>query len=65
MHFPGTFSYEPPGSAHTPFASEQGMTVYASFQGSGPEMLDIIDEHGTTIDTLTLEFFKAYYDAQS
>ena len=44
MHFPGTFSYEPPGSAHTPFASEQGMMVYASFQGTGPEMLDILDD---------------------
>lgn len=61
MHFPGTFSYEPPGSAHTPFASEKGMMVYASFQGTGPEMLDILDENGTVLDTLTLDFFRQYY----
>ena len=63
MHFPGTFSYEPPGSAHTPFASEQGMMVYASFQGTGPEMLDILDENDTVLDTLTLDFFRQYYVA--
>lgn len=62
MHFPGTFSYEPPGSAHTPFASEEGMTVYASFQGTGPEMLDILDEQGEVLTTLTLDFFKTYFD---
>lgn len=61
MHFPGTFSYEPPGSAHTPYASERGMMVYASFQGTGPEMLDILDESNNVIDTLTLDFFKQYY----
>ena len=61
MHFPGTFSYEPPGSAHTPFASEKGMMVYASFQGTGQEMLDILDENGTVLDTLTLDFFRQYY----
>ena len=61
MHFPGTFSYEPPGSAHTPYASERGMMVYASFQGTGPEMLDTLDESNNVIDTLTLDFFKQYY----
>ena len=61
MHFPGTFSYEPPGSAHTPYASERGMMVYASFQGTGPEMLDILDESDNVIDTLTLDFFNQYH----
>lgn len=65
MHFPGTFSYEPPGSAHTPYASEHGMMVYASFQGTGPEMLDILDENDNVIATLTLEFFKQYYQPVS
>ncbi len=61
MHFPGTYSYEPPGSVHTPFASEQGMVVFASFQGTSPEMLAILDENDKVLDTLTLDFFRPYY----
>jgi len=39
------------------------MMVYASFQGTGPEMLDILDENDTVLDTLTLDFFRQYYVA--
>ena len=60
QHFPGTFSYEPPGSTHTPYASEEGMVVYASFQGSSNAMLDILDEQNNTLDTLNLSFFGQY-----
>lgn len=60
MHFPGTYSYEPPGSIHTPYASEKGMTVYASFQGTSDAMLDILDEDDQVIDTLTIDFFRQY-----
>ncbi len=60
MHFPGTYSYEPPGSIHTPYASEQGMVVYASFQGTSADMLDILDDDDQVIDTLTIEFFRDY-----
>ena len=60
MHFPGTYSYEPPGSIHTPYASEQGMVVLASFQGTDANMLDILDEQNNVVDTLTLDFFKPY-----
>ncbi len=60
QHFPGTFSYEPPGSTHTPYASEEGMVVYASFQGSSNAMLDILDEQNNTLDTLSLSFFGQY-----
>jgi len=60
MHFPGTYSYEPPGSIHTPYASEKGMTVYASFQGTSDAMLDILDEDDQIIDTLTIDFFRQY-----
>lgn len=63
MHFPGTYSYEPPGSAHTPYSTDQGMVVYGSFQGDNPNMLDILDEDDNVIDTLTLDFFKKYYAA--
>ncbi len=61
LHFPGTYSYEPQGSAHTPYATDQGMMVYASFQGDSPDMLAILDENDSVIDTLTLDFFKQYY----
>ncbi|MCY4215001.1 MAG: cupin domain-containing protein [Gammaproteobacteria bacterium] len=60
MHFPGTFSYEPPGSAHTPFSSDRGMTVYASFQGESPAMLALLDEDDNVTGTLTLDFFKQH-----
>ena len=60
MHFPGTYSYEPPGSIHTPYASEQGMVVYASFQGTSADMLDILDDDDQVIDTLTIDFFRDY-----
>ncbi|MBO6658923.1 MAG: cupin domain-containing protein [Pseudomonadales bacterium] len=60
MHFPGTYSYEPPGSIHTPYASEQGMVVYASFQGTNADMLDILDDDDQVIDTLTINFFRDY-----
>lgn len=63
MHFPGTFSYEPPGSAHTPFASHEGMTVYASFQGESADMLAILDDNNNVTSTLTLDFFKQYFVA--
>lgn len=63
MHFPGTYSYEPPGSAHTPFSSDRGMVVYASFQGTSPEMLSILDEDDNVVDVLTLDFFKDYYES--
>ncbi|MFK7912372.1 MAG: cupin domain-containing protein [Pseudomonadales bacterium] len=59
-HFPGTFSYEPPGSAHTPYASAEGMVVYASFQGTSADMLEILDESGNAVDVLTLDFFGQY-----
>lgn len=60
MHFPGTYSYEPPGSIHTPYASDQGMVVYASFQGTSADMLDILDDDDQVIDTLTIDFFRDY-----
>ena len=62
LHFEGTFSYEPPGSIHTPYATEHGMTVYASFQGTSDLMLDILDEDDNVIDQLHLDFFAQYYD---
>lgn len=60
QHFPGTFSYEPPGSTHTPYASEEGMVVYASFQGSSDAMLEILDAQNNTLDILSLSFFGQY-----
>ena len=62
LHFPGTFSYEPAGSAHTPYATEKGMVVYASFQGTSDVMLEILDDDDNIIDYLTLDFFAQYSD---
>ncbi len=62
LHFPGTFSYEPPGSAHTPYSTDQGMMVYASFQGTSPDMLEILDDDDNVVAVLTLDFFRQYYD---
>jgi hypothetical protein len=63
LMFPGTFSYEPSGSVHTPYASATGMVVYASFQGTSPVMLETLDEAGNITGELTLDFFAQYYDA--
>lgn len=62
LHFPGTFSYEPPGSAHTPYSTDKGMMVYASFQGTSPDMLEILDDDDNVVAVLTLDFFRQYYD---
>lgn len=61
LHFPGTFSYEPAGSAHTPYATEKGMVVYASFQGTSPVMLELLDDDNNITGELTLDFFAQYY----
>lgn len=63
LMFPGTFSYEPSGSVHTPYASATGMVVYASFQGTGPVMLETLDDDGNVTGELTLDFFAQYYEA--
>lgn len=63
LHFPGTYSYEPPGTAHTPFSTDKGMVVYASFQGTDARMLEILDSDDNVVAVLTLDFFKQYLDA--
>lgn len=60
--FKGCFSYETPGTVHTPYASEQGMVVYASFQGTGPVLLDLLDDNDEISGHLDLDFFKGYFD---
>lgn len=62
LMFPGTFSYEPSGSVHTPYASATGMTVYASFQGTGAVMLEVLDADGNVTGELGLDFFEQYLD---
>lgn len=60
LMFPGTFSYEPAGSIHTPYASDKGMVVYASFQGDSDVMLEILDEHDAVVGEVTLEYFEQF-----
>ena len=64
LHFPGTFSYEPPGSIHTPYSTADGMFLYGSFQGDSDVMLDILDADDKVIDQLKLNFFAKYYDGK-
>ncbi len=65
MMFPGCFSYEPPGTAHTPYSTDKGMVVYASFQGTSPKMLEILDDDDNIVAELTLDFFKQYFQPGS
>ena len=60
LMFPGTFSYEPAGSIHTPYASDKGMVVYASFQGQSDVMLEIMDASDNVIGEVTLEYFEQF-----
>ncbi len=62
LMFPGCFSYEPAGSIHTPYSTDQGMVVYASFAGKDENFLDILDKDDNVIGHVTPEFFKKYMD---
>jgi len=62
LMFEGCFSYEPPGTVHTPYSTEQGMLVYASFQATGPgPFLEILDENDKVVAELGVDFFRAHY----
>ncbi|HJK96880.1 MAG TPA: cupin domain-containing protein [Polyangiaceae bacterium LLY-WYZ-14_1] len=61
-HFPGTWSYEPPGTTHTPFASEEGMTVYASFIADDDTFLDLLDPDGNVVGQIGLDFFEGFLE---
>jgi hypothetical protein len=62
LMFEGCFSYEPAGTIHTPYSTEKGMLVYASFQGfsDGP-FLHILDDQNRTVAELGVDFFKAHF----
>lgn len=60
MMFPGCFSYEPAGTIHTPYATDQGMVVYASFQGTDDLMLEILDADDNVVGELRLDFFEQH-----
>ncbi len=60
--FPGCYAYEKVGSTHTPYATEKGMTVFASFQGTGPVLLELLDEKDNVTGHIGLDFYKHYYD---
>ena len=61
-HFAGTWSYEPPGTTHTPYATEKGMTVYASFIGTDDHFLDLLDADDNKIAEIKIDFFEGFYD---
>jgi len=61
LMFEGCFSYEPPGTIHTPYSTSEGMLVYASFQGVGKEpFLEILDADDRKVAELGIDFFKAH-----
>jgi hypothetical protein len=60
--FEGCFAYETAGTTHTPFATENGMTVFASFQGTGPVFNEILDEDGKITGVVDIDYFKRFYD---
>jgi hypothetical protein len=64
LHFPGTYSYEPPGSIHTPYSTADGMFLFGSFQGDSDVMLEILDKDDRIVDYLKLNFFAQYYDGK-
>jgi hypothetical protein len=62
--FEGCFAYEIAGTSHTPYATEEGMTVFASFQGDGPVFLDILDDDGAVTGHVDIDYFRQYYDGE-
>ena len=58
--FKGCYAYDPPGTAHTPYATEQGMVVFASFHGPDPVFLDYLDEEGKVTGHMDLDWFRSY-----
>jgi len=61
-HFAGTWSYEPPGTIHTPYASEKGMVVYASFVSETDTFLDLLDDDDNVIGHIKVDFFENFVD---
>ncbi len=62
--FKGCFAYETAGTSHTPYATDKGMTVFASFQGDGPVFLDILDPTDATVGHVDIDYFRQYYDGE-
>ena len=60
--FRGCFNYEVDGSAHTPYATELGMFLFASFQGDGRPFLELLDDDDNVSGTVDMDFFRDYYD---
>ena len=48
---------------HTPYSTDRGMLVFATFQATSPIFLDYIDDDGAVTGHMDMDFFKAYYDA--
>ena len=63
LMFPGCFSYEPAGTIHTPYATDKGMVVYASFAGASEVFLDLLDDDDQLVGQVTMDFFRQYYQA--
>lgn len=60
--FEGCYAYDPPGTAHTPYATDQGMVVFASFHGQDPVFLDYLDDDDKVTGHMDIDWFKSYAD---
>ncbi len=58
----GCFASEDSAAAHTPYATEKGMLLHASFEGRGPLFLETFDERDRVTGVVDLELFRRYYD---
>lgn len=61
--FTGCYAYDAPGTMHTPYSTDRGMLVFATFQATSSIFLDYIDDDGAVTGHMDMDFFKAYYDA--
>lgn len=60
----GAVAIEPYGSVHMP-TSDQGSDAFVVFVGTGPDMVQELDDDGNIIGTTTIHHFKMLYDMTS
>lgn len=57
----GAVAIEPYGSIHTPI-SQHGSDAFVVFVGTGPDMVQELDDDGNVIGTTTIEHFQRLYE---
>src|SRR5205823_2816775 len=57
----GAVAIEPYGSIHTP-TSKNGADMFVVFVGTGPDLLQVLDDEGNVTATTTIKQFKRLYE---